>query len=187
MRDLLEASTPTEPDAGDEATRALMLGRYVGQITARIERAWLRPRSALDAGMFTCRARILQDETGRVLDIGLRDCNGDAKWQESLVRAIQSASPLPAPPEPNVFRRILILELGSELFVPGGSEDGFEPPPGVSASTGVPVQPPILTSDALEQLRAIRAGRPVSVDLRISGSPSPDGAAKTPSQVDGSE
>ncbi len=163
---------------GDEASRALMFGRYVGQITARIERAWLRPRTALDAGSFNCRVEVLQDEAGRVQDIALGDCNSDARWQESVIRAIQSASPLPAPPEPTVFTRVLTLELDSKPFAPGGSTDGFEPPETLTAMTGVPVQPPALTGDVLEQLRAIRAGQPGTVDLRIEGSHSPETTAK---------
>ena len=192
--DLTQLSKAVQPSAGVEETertpgtethddgagRAIMFGRYVGQITARIERAWLKPRTALDGGAFTCQVQIRQDEIGRVQDIALRNCNGDTRWQGSLIRAIQSASPLPAPPEPTVFRRMLTLELGSGSFLPGGSEDGFEPPRDVAALTREPVQAPTLTSDVLDQLRAIRDGRPVSVDLRIHGPRSPDAAAETP-------
>src|SRR5439155_8294659 len=98
--DLTQLSKAVQPSAGVEETertpgtethddgagRAIMFGRYVGQITARIERAWLKPRTALDGGAFTCQVQIRQDEIGRVQDIALRDCNGDTRCQGSLIR-----------------------------------------------------------------------------------------------------
>ena len=87
----------------------------------------MRPRTPIESGRFTCRARIVQDKTGVVQEVELRDCNGDAHWQVSLVRAIQSASPLPAPPNPSVFAKTLTLEFSSEPFIPGGDPEGFEP------------------------------------------------------------
>src|SRR5689334_14156466 len=59
---------------GDQAGRALLFGRYMGQISARIERAWLRPRSvpsdvakgdsaeSTHPGAFSCRVQITQDQ-----------------------------------------------------------------------------------------------------------------------------
>ena len=46
--------------------------------------------------------------------------------RHSLVRAIQSASPLPAPPDPAVFTQSLNLELEAEPYAPGHGSDGFE-------------------------------------------------------------
>jgi len=103
-----------------------MLGRYVNQINARIERAWRRPRDPIDSDRFRCRARITQEPTGKVKEIELDNCNGDAAWQVSLVRAIQSASPLPAPPDPKVFSRRLVLSFRSQTFSPDQGTEGFE-------------------------------------------------------------
>jgi hypothetical protein len=33
----------------------------------------------------------------------LNKCEGSLSWQQSLVNAIQAASPLPAPPHPSAF------------------------------------------------------------------------------------
>jgi hypothetical protein len=44
----------------------------------------------------------------------------------ALVRAIQSASPLPAPPDPKVFSPNLTLDFRSQPFSPGMEADGFE-------------------------------------------------------------
>ena len=115
-----------QTSAGDPG-RAVMFSRYVGQINARIERAWLRPRTPIESDRFTCRARIVQDKSGGVQEIELQGCNGDARWQVSLVRAIQSASPLPAPPNPSVFAKTLLLEFSSDALTPGGDAEGFEP------------------------------------------------------------
>jgi hypothetical protein len=110
----------------DEANAAAMFGRYMGQVTARIERAWIRPRAPVNGRQFQCLVRIEQDRVGMVKEITLQRCNGDTRWQLSVVRAIESASPLPAPPDPTVFTRLLTLELSSEAFELAKSREGFE-------------------------------------------------------------
>jgi hypothetical protein len=107
--------------------RTAMLGRYMGQIDARIERAWIRPRTWVESGQFTCRAKITQAKSGAVLEIELQDCNGDGRWQASLAHAIESASPLPAPPDPEVFSRVVVLDFTALPFSPGAASTGFEP------------------------------------------------------------
>ena len=121
-------ATQSEPSQSDPG-RQLLFGRYVGQITARIERAWMRPRTPIDSAFFACRVRVTQDRHGAVQEIELVKCNGSSKWQTSLVRAIQSASPLPAPPDADVFTDRLTLDLQSSTFTPGDPADGFEPAP----------------------------------------------------------
>ena len=102
--------------------------RYIGQITARVERAWIRPRAPVDdAAFFACRVRVTQDRQGVVQEIELVRCNGTPRWQTSLVQAIQSASPLPAPPDADVFRSQVVLDLQSATFTPRASTEGFEP------------------------------------------------------------
>lgn len=118
----------SETQVGADAGYVLMLGRYVNQINARVERAWVRPRKPIESDLFRCRARIMQAPNGEVKEIELDSCNGDAAWQMSLVRAIQSASPLPAPPDPKVFSRRLILDFHSRAFSADQGPEGFEPP-----------------------------------------------------------
>jgi TonB C terminal len=118
---------PANEARTSDSGHALLFGRYVGQIDARIQRAWIRPRTSIDSVMFVCRVRITQDPKGRVQEMELVRCNGDIAWQTSLVRAIQSASPLPAPPDPKVFSHILTLDFSSLPFSPGASSEGFEP------------------------------------------------------------
>ena len=109
-----------------ERIAAALFGRYMGQVTARIERAWIRPRAPVNGREFQCRVRIEQDRLGTVEEVTLQRCNGDTRWQLSVERAIESASPLPAPPDPAVFTRLLTLELSSEAFEPAKSHEGFE-------------------------------------------------------------
>lgn len=114
--------------AGDTQGHAQMFGRYRGQISARIERAWRRPRHALTTPRFACQAKIEQDADGRVLSVELRRCDGDAAWQRSLVIAIEHASPLPSPPIPSVFASTLILDFSASPFVAGVSDESeYEP------------------------------------------------------------
>jgi hypothetical protein len=155
---------------GDAAAFARLYGRYLGQITARIERAWMRPRSSPGADTFACRLQVLQDERGQVLGVTVGCCNGDARWRASLVQAVRSASPLPAPPDPRVFRRSLALGFASAAFMPGGSTQGFEPEALTAMRATAPGPPAGAAPDYLDQLRALREGRPGSIDLRIEGS-----------------
>jgi len=128
-----DATSEDAPDAslpeagGDRAQHARLYGRYLGQLQARIERAWMRPRSAIGAPQFSCRARIAQNRTGDVVDVRLDHCNGSPRWQASLESAIRTASPLPAPPDPSVYADRLWLTFHSEGFQPDASPDGFEP------------------------------------------------------------
>lgn len=57
-----------------------MYGRYLGQIHARIDRAWRRPRSAVGAPIFQCQVQLDQDSLGRVEEVTLLQCNGDTPW-----------------------------------------------------------------------------------------------------------
>jgi hypothetical protein len=121
-----DSSAPPEA-VGDQTQHALLFGRYLVQVQARIERAWMRPRSEIGAPRFSCRVRVKQDRQGGVIGIKLDPCNGSERWQQSLVSAIRTASPLPAPPDPSVYADRLSLSFESEGFQLGGSTQGFEP------------------------------------------------------------
>jgi hypothetical protein len=147
-----------------------MYGRYLGQIHARIDRAWRRPRSAIGAPIFQCQVQLDQDSVGRVDEITLLECNGGTPWQLSLVRAIEAASPLPAPPDPAVFVHHVLLEFRAAAYSPGASAQLYEPPSAVPA-TYDPDQRDTLSGNAFQALReAARAQKPRVVELRIEGS-----------------
>jgi hypothetical protein len=90
------------PDAQLMA-RANYAGMYESQVRYRIERAWeLSEQPTMDKG-FKCLVEILQQRDGRVKEVVLAKCDDSIIWRQSLVNAIQSASPLPAPPIPGAF------------------------------------------------------------------------------------
>ena len=127
IEDLTDEQSPTAEATGDTQGRALMFGRYMGQITARIERAWVRPRDAIGDPLFRCRVQIAQSKRGDVKQVELVGCNGNPAWQASLAAAIQSASPLPAPPDPSVFADSLTLTFDAVPYREGGDGQGYEP------------------------------------------------------------
>ncbi len=149
--------------AGDAAGHAMLFGRYMGQVIARIERAWVRPRSPLADSPFRCRVQITQGKQGDVREVMIVECNGDGRWQASLAAAIQTASPLPAPPDPSVFADKLILSFDSEPYHSGGITEGFEPEPTQLASASSFSLGPA-TSEIMQPKRV-----PGVVDLRITG------------------
>jgi hypothetical protein len=111
-----------------------MYGRYLGQIHARIDRAWRRPRSAIGAPLFQCQVQLDQDRLGRVEQVTLLQCNGDTSWQISLVHAIEAASPLPAPPTPAVFAHHVLIAFRATAYTSGADAELYEPPTIVPAS-----------------------------------------------------
>ena len=172
MNLIVEAGDHSAPEAdGDQHDHSMLFGRYMGQISARVERAWMRPRSVPTDGFFSCRVQITQDRSGNVQEVTLQKCTDDPQWRVSLVRAIGSASPLPAPPDPAAFSHILTMEFDSDPYVPGASDDGFEPPPSRTVIATIPASSSPRTVGAVT--RRMRADG--SVDLTITGPPTRGG------------
>lgn len=96
----------------DEARRASaqssgQMNRYVAEIAARVERAWIRPLTAKPG--LKCTVEVTQVPGGVVTDAKVGECNGDDAVRQSIVLAVFRASPLPAPPDPTLFERRLNL------------------------------------------------------------------------------
>ncbi len=137
LSDDKESESSVENSDGSE--RARLSGIYSGQIRARVERLWRRPRTPVNerndpariansVDYFQCQVQIVQDSGGFVQEVLLPNCNGSVAWQRSLVIAIQQASPLPAPPSPIVFSRTLTEEFAGYSYTAGASEDEYEVP-----------------------------------------------------------
>lgn len=120
------SSTGTSSGAIDGAERTMLYRRYVNQISARIERAWIHPTVAPGGSNiwsataneskgqpFRCRVEISQAEDGDVLEVTLLTCDSSPAWQQSLVNAIDAASPLPAPSNQAVFSGHLVISFAS--------------------------------------------------------------------------
>ncbi|MCC7463290.1 MAG: cell envelope integrity protein TolA [Gammaproteobacteria bacterium] len=80
---------------------------YQALIEARIARAWIRPATAR-VGIH-CQVRVTQVPGGEVVGVQLGRCNGDAAVRESIEAAVYRASPLPQPPNPDLFDRNLVV------------------------------------------------------------------------------
>jgi hypothetical protein len=127
-------------------------------------------------GAITCRVEVLQNRTGEVLEVTPTHCGADSRWRASLVSAVRGASPLPAPPDPRVFRRRVALEFISAAYVPGGSAEGFEPTLAAAPLDAPNERPMDAPGGVMDQLRALRNGESGSVELRITGSRDPGDA-----------
>lgn len=158
------APTEGEPGYGEK------YGRYLSQIRARIDRAWQRPRSAIGAPMFQCQVQVDQDSMGEVRQVTLLDCNGEAKWQLSMVHAIEAASPLPAPSDAAVFVHHLLLQFRAMAYSPGQPAELYEPARAVSASVRQGGRE-ASSVNAFQALReATQAHKPRVLKLQIEGS-----------------
>ena len=81
------------------------LASWTAQITARIQRAWLKPPTARPG--IDCMVHVTQIPGGDVTDVRVGTCNGDQSVRESIEAAVYRASPLPPPPDPALFERNL--------------------------------------------------------------------------------
>jgi len=81
------------------------MASWIQQITARIQRAWIKPPSAR-AGI-DCTLLVTQVPGGEVVSVRVAACNGDEAVRESIEAAAYRASPLPPPPDPAMFDRNL--------------------------------------------------------------------------------
>ncbi len=77
--------------------------KYALLIAQKVESNWLRPVANTDGE--SCEVIVTQTMKGDVLDVLLQSCTSDNAFQRSVERAVRKASPLPMPPEPDVFER----------------------------------------------------------------------------------
>ena len=75
--------------------------QYLSLITARINRAWIRPSSARPG--VKCSLHITQIPGGEITHVVVAGCNGDEAVRQSVETAAYRASPLPAPSDPALF------------------------------------------------------------------------------------
>ena len=101
----LEQSRLDAEDAG-------LLDLYKAMIAQKVKRNWFRPPSA-GAGV-ECTVKISQIPGGVVIDVHIAECNADEATRLSIVAAVFKASPLPEPPDPNLFERNIIFNFKPE-------------------------------------------------------------------------
>ncbi len=101
-----------EIDAESERLAAIDSGQlavYQAMIQQKIYRNWKVPASAQD-DLF-CSVRVRQARGGDVLGVSFLRCNGDEAVKRSIEAAIFRSSPLPDPPEANLFDPNILLNL----------------------------------------------------------------------------
>jgi colicin import membrane protein len=90
------------------------LDRWLAQIKAKIQSRWQVPLSARPT--MECTVHVTQVPGGTVTAVRIGDCNADAAVRNSLEAAVNSASPLPPPPNQVLFDRNLVITFkGSDL------------------------------------------------------------------------
>ncbi|MCK5001885.1 MAG: cell envelope integrity protein TolA [Gammaproteobacteria bacterium] len=94
-----EARQAKEKNARLQSLRS----QYVRLIEQKVERNWLRP--ATSTSDMSCEVIVTQTSLGDVIDVRLKKCVNDLAFQRSIERAVRKASPLPPPPNPEVFDR----------------------------------------------------------------------------------
>ena len=75
-------------------------------IEEKIKRAWLRPPAL---HRLPCEVEVEQNRKGEVLSARVLACPASKAWRESLRQAVQKASPLPPPPQSDLFDHKLII------------------------------------------------------------------------------
>jgi colicin import membrane protein len=86
--------------------------QYIARLASRIQNAWIKPPSARSG--LDCVVNITQVAGGEVTSARVTQCNGDAAARQSIENAVYRASPLPAPPDPALFERNLVIHFHPE-------------------------------------------------------------------------
>ena len=107
----LEAAMAAEAIEQDEARNQILdaqMNQYAAQIQAKVERQWIRPKSAPKG--LTCTLKVNQLPNGEIINVQIVKSSGNVSFDKSVEAAVLSASPLPQPPDPSLFSRELIFE-----------------------------------------------------------------------------
>jgi colicin import membrane protein len=91
--------------AAREARLQTQRQQYIMQIAQKVENNWLRPATTSEGQ--SCDVIVTQTMRGDVIDVRLQSCTSDNAFQRSVERAVRKASPLPLPPNPDVFDRTI--------------------------------------------------------------------------------
>jgi len=111
-REMESEQRQVEIDAESDRLAAIDSGQlavYQAMIQQKIYRNWKVPASAQD-DLF-CSVRVRQARGGDVLGVSFLRCNGDEAVKRSIEAAIFRSSPLPDPPDANLFDPNILLNL----------------------------------------------------------------------------
>lgn len=96
----------------DVAEAQQLQGAYSRQLRARVERIFAEEWSGR-ARWQACVARVVQDETGRILDVDLAECPIDDEQRVRVAQLVRASSPLPHPPFGLAMGRYVTLDLSN--------------------------------------------------------------------------
>lgn len=99
--------------AAHQARLQTMRQQYVAMIAQKVENNWLRPVGDFEGQ--SCDVVVTQTQSGDVIDVALQSCTSDLAFQRSVERAVRKASPLPLPPDPELFERQIFFTFKPRL------------------------------------------------------------------------
>jgi colicin import membrane protein len=97
----LAGAMEAEEAAMSAARRGSMIKQWENAIRLRVRSKWLEPPGGASG---KCKVEVTQARTGTVLDVYVvpsTSCN--ASMQDSVLRAVKRADPLPRPKDPSIF------------------------------------------------------------------------------------
>ena len=86
---------------------------YTNMIRQKIQRSWAMPASVREDTV--CVVIVRQTRTGEVISARIASCNGDDAVKRSIEAAVQRASPLPQPSNPDLFRAELRITMRPDM------------------------------------------------------------------------
>ena len=94
-----------QEDAQSNAHMRAAMAGWASEVKQRVEAAWIKPPSA--RSNLSCTVRVVLVPGGAVTNVSLGQCNGDEAVRESIQAAVFRASPLPPPPDPDLYHQQL--------------------------------------------------------------------------------
>ena len=90
-------------DAQSNAQMRSAVAGWITEVTQRVEAAWIKPPTA--RSNLSCTIGVVLVPGGAVSSVSLGACNGDEAVRESIEAAVYRASPLPPPPDPDLYHQ----------------------------------------------------------------------------------
>ena len=94
-----------QEDAQSNAHMRAAMAGWATEVKQRVEAAWIKPPSA--RSNLSCTVRVVLVPGGAVTNVSLGQCNGDEAVRESIQAAVYRSSPLPPPPDPDLYHQQL--------------------------------------------------------------------------------
>ena len=104
-----QANALKKAAAAEAAARSQAIDKYKAAVAARIKRFIVEPPNL--QGNPEVEFEVIQLPGGEILGVKTRTASGQTSWDAAVERAILRAQPLPAPPDPAMFKEVRELHL----------------------------------------------------------------------------